>query len=136
MVPGVAALLAVIAGPAAAMLQCHHYDEMVAEATMVMQIAPTDVTGPDPAGNCTVTGTIVRSFKGPHPAGTLVGTMVPCDNPQMLIGATIWQDAAALRRARIVELHIAPTGGPAGYGAGVLLLDAETDAPTLTSFCR
>jgi hypothetical protein len=43
---------------------------------------------------------------------------------------------AMLRDAPVVELHIAPEGGPAAGGAGAYLLDAATDAPARPSACE
>jgi hypothetical protein len=132
------------AGPAMAALQCQYYDQMVAEAVMVMQIAVQSVEPPEGGGQgrCSVTGEIVRSFKGPHPVGTVVQTAIPCEAPlpdgaeaAIEIGPTIWWKFDALAAARVIELHIAPGGGPAGYGAGVRLLAAPTDAPVWEPLC-
>jgi hypothetical protein len=133
------------AGPAMAALQCQYYDQMVAEAPMVMQIAVESVVPPEGGGQgrCIVSGEIVRSFKGPHPVGTGVQTAIPCEAPlpegaaaDIEIGATIWWDFDALAAAAVIELHAAPEGGPAGYGAGVRLLDAPTAAPVWTPHCN
>jgi len=111
---------------------------------MVMQIA---VRAVDPAADgetrCRVEGEILRAFKGPHPVGTLIQTMVPCragwtdaqGAPVLMVGPEVYHDREALLAAPVIELHIAPTGGPAGYGAGVVLLDAPTEAPAYRSFC-
>ena len=138
---------ALAAPPARAALECQYYDQMVAQAVMIMQIEKTTVTPPsatDSRNRCTVQGTIVRSFLGPHPVGTLIETVIPCigyplppgTDDDIEIGATVFKDFDALRDAAVIELHIAPEGGPAGYGAGARLLDAATDAPTYTSFCN
>lgn len=132
------------AGPAAAALECRYYDEMVLDAVMVMQVAVASVVPPAGGGqgDCVLTGEIVRNFKGPHPVGTRIQTTVFCEapvadgvEPDVMVGATIWWRYAALAEAAVVELHIGPGGGPAGYGAGVVLLEAPTEAPAWVSAC-
>jgi len=143
--PLLAAGMTVSALPAQAALECHVYDDMVAAAVMVMQITPSSVVPPEAGGqgNCTVTGEIVQSFLGPHPVGTVVQTQIPCMAPvsdpnvevPLLVGPTLWWDLDALQAAAVIELHIAPEGGPAGHGTGVLLLDAPTAEPMWQSRC-
>lgn len=137
-------ILLAAAGPAVAALPCNAYDEMVGQAVMVMQVDVESVVPPAGGGQggCVLTGEIVRNFKGPHPVGTRIQTMVFCEapvtdggEPEVMVGATIWWNFAALAQADVVELHIAAEGGPAGYGAGVVLLEVPTDAPAWTSFC-
>jgi hypothetical protein len=134
----------VAAAPAQAALQCNYYDDMVAEAVMVMQIVPTEVVPPEGGGqgNCEVSGEIVRSFLGPHPVGTVIRTTIRCESPlppdvtaPVEVGGTVWWDFEALRDAAVIELHIAPEGGPAGYGSGVAILPAPTEAPARVSAC-
>jgi hypothetical protein len=91
-----------------------------------------------------VTGEIVQSFLGPHPVGTVIQTEIPCTaplddpnaEPAVEVGPTFWWDFEALQGAAVIELHIAPEGGPAGYGAGVMILDAPTDEPMWTPYCE
>ena len=133
------------AQPGAAMMQCHYYDEMVAEAVMVVQVAPSSIVPPPQGGqgDCTLTGKIVRKFKGKYPVGTVIRTSVPCEAPQTsgpqrppMVGATMWRSLEALEGAAVIELHLAAEGGPAGYGAGVVLLDAPTETPAWRSVCQ
>ncbi len=143
--PLLAAVTTIAALPAQAALECHVYDDMVAAAVMVMQIAPTSFVPPPGGGqgNCTVTGEIVQSFLGPHPVGTVVQTRIPCTAPMadpdaempIMVGPTLWWDLDALQAAAVIELHIAPEGGPAGHGTGVVLLDAATSEPMWQSRC-
>jgi hypothetical protein len=131
--------------PAQAALECQVYDDMIAAAVMVMQIKPTSIVPPQAAGqgNCTLTGEIVQSFLGPHPVGTVVQTSIPCTAPvadpdvevPVVVGPTLWWDLDALQAAAVIELHIAPEGGPAGHGTGVVLLDAATSEPAWQSRC-
>ncbi|GGL60795.1 hypothetical protein [Wenxinia marina] len=138
-----AALLALAAAPAHAALPCDVYDELVAEAVMVMQIADIAVVAPESGSACTVRGTVVRTFAGPHPPGTRIQTSIPCDGyplppgvvPDIEIGATLYWDFDALSSAAVIELHIAPEGGPAGYGAGVAVLAEPTEAPARAPTC-
>ena len=130
------ACLALAAGPAAAVLECQYYDEFVAAAVMVIQITDTTVTGPDAGSNCTLTGTVARVFTGDMAIGTRVQTPVPCDNIQGTVGGTIWTESTRLAAAPVVEVHIGAEGGPAGDGAGVVLLEALSDAPSYQSFCN
>lgn len=133
-----------VAGPAQAALECQYYDQALAEAVMIMQIDRTEVTlPPDGSTSCTLRGTIIRSFLGPHPVGTLIETQVPCDGfvqstgepAPIEVGPAIYRSVDALAAAPVVELHIAPEGGPAAYGGGVILLDAPTEAPVSRRFC-
>ena len=134
-----------MAVPAQAALRCDDIDYFVAQAVMIQQVVPSEVIPPEGGGQglCTLRGEIVRSFMGPHPVGTLIRTTIPCQAPlepgeiEEVIpgGDTIW-DFEALRDAPVIELHIAPEGGNAGYGAGVVLLDAPTDAPARRSACE
>lgn len=134
----------VAAAPAQAALQCDVYDDLVAGAVMIMQIVPTEVLPPDGGGQgkCSVGGEIVRSFLGPHPVGTAIRTAIPCLAPlepgssnEVQVGGELWWDFEALRDAAVIELHIAPEGGPAGYGSGVAILTAPTEAPARVSAC-
>ena len=136
--------LAMLANGAQAALQCDAYDDLVAQAAMVMQIAVTEVVAPtNDQQVCTLRGQIVRSFSGPHPVGTPIETLIGCDGypipqasePVIEVGPTIYWDFDALRAAAVIELHIAAAGGPAGHGAGVWLLDAPTDAPQWQPYC-
>lgn len=133
-----------VAYPARAALECQYYDQMVAEAVMVMQVAVESVVPPAGGGQgeCIVTGEMVRNFKGPHPVGTRIQTSIPCEapvpegvTPEVFVGATAWWRYAALAEAVVIELHIAAEGGPAGYGAGVVLLEAPTEAPAWEPVC-
>jgi hypothetical protein len=137
-------LALMIPATAQAALQCNYYDDFVAAAVMVMQIDDVTVSPPaTPGADCTVSGTIVRSFLGPHPVGTRVQTPVPCigvpaalgGDGEIEVGPAIYKDYAALVAAPVIELHIAPESGPAGHGAGVVLLEAPTDSPQYTSMC-
>lgn len=147
MKPGLwAGLLALgAAGPAAAMMQCQHYDEMVAEAATVVQVTPISVVPPPEGGqgDCQLSGKIVRNFKGLFPVGAVIETTVPCDAPHTsgvarppMVGATIWRSLAALEGAAVIELHLAGDGGVAGYGAGVVLLEVPTEAPAWRPICQ
>ncbi len=141
-----AAASTVAAFPVQAALECSAYDDLVAQAVMIMQIAPSNIVPPEGGGegNCTVTGAIVRSFLGPHPVGTVVQTAIPCKAPitnpdlanPVTVGPTRWWDYAELQAAAVIELHIAPTGGPAGHGAGVVLLEEPSEAPMWQSLCQ
>lgn len=133
------------AQPGAAMIECHYYDEMVAEAVAVVQVAALSIVPPPDGGqgDCTLTGKIVRNFKGKYPVGTVIRATVPCDAPQTsgaerppMVGATMWRSLDALEGAAVIELHLATEGGPAGYGAGVVLLDAPTETPAWRSVCQ
>jgi hypothetical protein len=140
-----AAGLLVWAGTAQAALRCDDLDALVAQAVMIQQVVPSEVIPPEGGGQglCTLRAEVVRSFMGPHPVGTLIRTSIPCLAPlapgsfqePSPGGATLW-DFEALRDAPVIELHIAPEGGPAGYGAGVVILDAPTDAPERRSACE
>ncbi|MCC5973514.1 MAG: hypothetical protein JJT81_05635 [Rubellimicrobium sp.] len=121
-------LAILLPGPARAMLPPCEYDRMLRQAVMVLQIGQTEVDGPNPYGNCTLTGTVLRSFRGPIEVGTRVQTTVPCVNVTELIGPTMWTPPDVLRAAPVVELHIGAGSGPAAFGAGVFLLQASTEA--------
>jgi hypothetical protein len=134
-----------VAQPGAAMMACEHYDAMVAEAVTVIQIVPALVTPPPEGGqgNCTVTGEIVRIFKGFATPKTVVSTILPCEAPlpegierPILVGPTMWVPLSGLGGAGAVELHLDEGGFPTGYGAGVVLLDAPTDAPAWRPVCQ
>lgn len=136
--------LAALASPVQAALPCDVTEQMVLEAVMVMQIAVRAVDEPLPERTtCRVEGEIVRSFKGPHPVGTVIETAVPCRGgwtdadgaPVVMVGPEIFTSREALLAAPVIELHIGATGGPAGYGEGVVLLDAATDAPVWRPEC-
>ncbi len=115
-------------GFAQAALHPCEYDRMLRQAVMVVQIGQTEVAGPSQYGQCTLTGTVLRSFRGPIEVGTRVQTTVPCVNVTELIGPTMWTPPELLRAAPVVELHIQEGGGPAGAGSGVFLLEAPTEA--------
>lgn len=136
--------LAMLADGAQAALQCDAYDDLVAQAVMVMQIAVTEVVAPtNDQQVCILRGQIVRSFSGPHPVGTQIETALGCDGypipegvePVVEVGPRMFWDFDTLRAAAVIELHIAAQGGPAGFGAGVWLLDAPTDAPQWQPSC-
>lgn len=140
---GVMVLLA-CAGPVQAALPCDVTEQMVVEAAMVMQISVRAVDEPLPESTtCRVEGEIVRSFRGPLTVGTVIETQVPCrggwtnadGEPVVMVGADIYTDRDAMLDAPVIELHIADTGGPAGYGEGVVLLEAATDAPVWQPEC-
>ena len=52
-----------------------------------------------------------------------------CENPEGLVGGTVYHERGDVGRAGAVEVHLAPDGTLAGYGAGLLPLDAPTEAP-------
>jgi hypothetical protein len=138
-IPLTLALLAPAAAEAA--LQCNYYDEFVAAAVTVIQIADTTVAPfGDASDICMLDGTVVRSFRGPIATGTLIRTHVPCRGIpgrtfEGMPGPTIYTDYAALVGAKVVEIHAGAEGGPAGHGAGIVLLPIPTDSPQYQSMC-
>ena len=102
---------------------------------MVFQIDTLTVGPPEADGYCRLDGTIRRAFAGPHAVGTRIRTRFPCDNSEGRIGGEVFTDPAGLARRGAAELHIAPEGGPAAYGGGLIPLDALTEAPVWRPFC-
>ena len=138
------ALAVLMPPPAQAALPCDVYDEQVAAAAMILQIGAIEVERP-PLGDlrCTLRGTVLQSFRGPIAPGTRIETRLACagypeaadEEIPVEPGSTVYWDFDALRGAAVIELHIAAEGGPAGSGAGVVLLDAVTDAPAFRGSC-
>ena len=127
--------LVLAATPAHAVLECIYYEEMVAEATDVVQLDGAKVSGPDAGGYCAISGHISRVFVGGLQVDGWLDSAAPCDFTQGPAGPTIWSDADALAQAKVIELHLAAGGEIAGYGAGILLLDALSDSPMWKPFC-
>lgn len=124
--------------PVAAAIQPCYLDRMVAEAVTVVQISDHVVGVPDENGNCTLTGTVVRNFRGLLEPGTRVQTTFACAHPNRVdengvviveLGGTTWRDAGPVAQAAVVEIHAEAEGGPAGFGWGLHLLDAPTEEP-------
>lgn len=130
-----AVIVMLSAGPSQAMLQCTYYDELVGLAPVVIQIENPTFTPPDAQGTCFVAGTVARVFAGEVALGTQVVAMVPCVNVDGIAGPIIWTDPQALAAARVIELHMDNPSIPAGYGAGIVLLDALTDTPAWKPMC-
>lgn len=139
-----AALNVTLVPPAQAALECQYYDQDVARAVMIMQVATMEVTPPECGGQgqCAYVGEVMPNFRGPKEVGTIIRTSFPCEAPlepgsdaNFEVGPTVWKDFEALRDAAFMELHIAPEGGPAGHGAGAVIIQALTDAPARRSFC-
>ena len=122
------------AGSAQAMIQCIYYDQMVAEADLVVQIQDAKIAEADAAGNCAIAGPTAQVFVGTLALGDWVETVVPCDNLEGIVGPTIWSDVAGLKAARVIELHLSG-GSVAGYGAGIALLDGLTETPAWKPLC-
>jgi hypothetical protein len=132
-----------LGAPACADVLCSSLDAEVARAVMIIQVVPSEVVPPETGGQgmCTMTGEIVQSFLGQHPVGTVIQTRIPCTSPE-LPGAEptvqtegAWFQIDLLRATAVIELHIAPQGGPAGGSAGVVLLDGATKSPARRSAC-
>ena len=120
--------ICVIWGSAAqAMLPPCVYDEMIAGATDVVQIVEPAVTGPDAQGICDLRGVIARSFRGALVVGDKLALSLACANVDGLVGAQIYRDPEAMQNAAAIELHLTG-GGVAGYGAGLFVLPALTEA--------
>lgn len=132
-----AAGLALWAGAAQATLPPCAYDELVREATLVVQMHIDRVDGPDALGDCTVAGEVVRLLRdnGSVAVGQRARFTVACTNPQGFIGPQLYTPPEALRSHAFVEYHGVDGGGISGYGAGLVLLDAPTDAIAWTSEC-
>ena len=128
-------LAMLLAGPANAMIQCIYYDQMIAEAAKVVQIAAPKVGATDANGYCAVSGQISRVFVGAAQVDDWLETSVPCDNVQGIAGPVIWTAGAALAAAKVIELHLDGADQIAGYGAGVVLLDVLTDSPMWKPLC-
>lgn len=79
--------LGLIPGLAQAALPPCAYEDMIAEAELVIQVQVAQVLPPDDNGTCMVDGTIVRAFRGPLETGGPVRVRVPCDNPDGMVGA-------------------------------------------------
>lgn len=122
------------ASSAQAMIQCIYYDQMVAEADLVVQIQDAKIGEADAAGNCAIAGPTAQVFVGTLAVGDWVETGVPCDNAQGLVGPTIWTDVTGLKAAKVIELHLSG-GSVAGYGAGIALLDSPTETPAWKPLC-
>jgi hypothetical protein len=127
--------LVLLAGPSHAMIQCIYYDEMVAEATLVVQIEGAKISDPDAGGNCVVSGPVVQIFSGAMALGDWIETAVPCHFDEPIAGPTIWTSPEALKAARVIELHLNDGQGMTGYGAGIALLDAVTPEPAWKPMC-
>lgn len=130
------ALTLLSAVPAVAAVRPCYLDQMVAEAVTVVQVTDHEVSEPDESGYCTLAGTVVRSFRGVIRPGMRVQTSFACDQPHradengvVIVepGGTTWRDAEPIAQAAVVEIHAEAEGGPAGYGWGLLPLDAPTD---------
>lgn len=98
--------------------------EAVADAVTVIQIADHVVEWD--GFRCRVTGTVVRSFRGSLEPGSPVQTSFRCGEASTV---EIVRDPETVARAAVIEIHAQAAGGPAAGGAGLLLLDAPTDAP-------
>jgi hypothetical protein len=123
--------LALLPLPAQAMLEPCHYDEALRAATIVVQVAPVLIGGPDDQGWCAVEATVLRSFAGSLAEGDRLTTTLPCQQPEGLVGPVHWQDLAALNAAPVLELHLNADLSVAGHGAGLRLLEAATKVPAL-----
>jgi hypothetical protein len=144
MKPFACALTMLVPLSAQAALQCDAYDELVAQSVMIMQIGDITLTRPPfEEIRCTLQGTVLVNFLGPHEPGTRIQTEVTCDGyalqdneiPNIEIGPAIYWDYDRMAASPVIELHIAPGGGPSGAGAGIVLLDAVTETPQYSSFC-
>lgn len=123
------------AGPSQAMIQCIYYDQMVSAAVDVIQLDAAKIGAADENGMCGISGHVSRVFAGALQVDDWVDSSAPCDNAKGLDGPTIWTDAAALAQAKVIELHLDGDGQIAGYGAGLILLDATTETPAWKPVC-
>lgn len=124
-----ALVLVLLASPATAAIMPCYLDEMVADAVTVIQVVDQTVTGPDAEGTCGIEGNAARVLRGTVREVAPFRAAFACENPRQLVGGTIYHDRRAVARAGAVELHLDADGLLAGYGWGLVLLDAPTDAP-------
>ena len=131
----VALLLSFAANASHGMIQCIYYDEMVAEAAVVVQLETPKISEPDAGGNCTISGPVAQVFAGALTQGDWIEASVPCFYDEPIAGPTIWSDEGALKAAKVIELHL-DGSTVAGYGAGIVLLDALTREPAWKPLCE
>jgi len=122
------ALVAVTAGAASAAPTPQAYIEARQSAAHHVQIVVIGVERPDGGmGECSVTGTVVRVFKGPLNRGDAVRFAVAChDWGQAWPSERLWTDTAALAGAGHVEAFL---NGPAP--AETAALRPRADAPVV-----
>lgn len=129
------ALAGSLALPADAALPPCVYDELVAAATEVVQLHRLTLREDGPADMCQMEGTVIRAFRGAFERGQRLRFSVPCAIDQPPIGATVFHATDALDIAEVVEVHFDAEGEIAGYGDGLITLEAATDAMVWRPFC-
>jgi len=113
-------------------------DQRVREATDVIQIEVSQVAVPvgyetmDQA-TCTVTGHVVRVFRGAMTKGASVVVPVTCHSTAAGGGVIYAPDG--LKEAKVLELHML-RNRPIQAGPGIVRLDAPTDEIAWTPNCN
>ncbi len=104
----VALFAAFIAAPALALMPPQTYLTARAEAPRHVQIRIVSVTGPENgAMACTVTGHVVRSFRGDVKPGRVLTLKVDCNPPGGgFAGPQIFVGESTLRKARFAEVFL------------------------------
>lgn len=104
-------------------------DQRVREASDVIQIEVTQVAVPvgyetmDHA-TCTVTGQIVRVFRGALTKGASVIVPVTCHSTA--VGGGVIYSPEGLKKAKVLELHML-RNRPIQAGPGIVALEAPTE---------
>ena len=121
--------------PSGATLPPCVYDELVAEAVIVLQL--TDPRVERRGRNiCRLTGTVAVVHRGDVSPGQSVTADFACavDRPPT-IGGTVYHAPDGIGAAGAVELHIDASGHIAGEGIGLIALDAVTDRIAWQPYC-
>ncbi len=122
----VAAVL--MAGPVTASEPPCIYDELVDQAVDVVQLTDLSLREDGADDICRVEGNVVTVFQGRFQPGQRLRFSVPCAIDQPPVGLTVYHATDALDIAEVIEVHFGADGEVAGYGAGLTVLDAPTNA--------
>jgi hypothetical protein len=120
---------------AQAMLSPCSYDTLMREAVHVVQGAVTFAGPPDANGICPLTIRVATIARGTLTEGEDLTVAVPCTNPEMMVGGTLYTSPEALAAAQAVELHLTAGLGLAAYGAGIILIPAVTGKMAWMPLC-
>jgi hypothetical protein len=135
----IAAGVMVWAGTAEAMQPACHYDHLMREAVIVVQVEGIEVGAPDADGYCVMTARVARSFRGDLALGDALTINVPCLSDGTMSG-TIWTSAETIARFPVAEVHLDPGGTLAAHGFGLITIPGFTDAmawrPITTEICE
>ena len=124
------------AAPANATLPPCVYDDLMREATMVVQITDHSVRTLN-NNVCEVQGTIIAVHRGSVDVGRTLTARFNCEtgDTQPVIGGAIYSRPEGIAASAAVELHLTADGYIAAEGAGLIGLRAPTQSIAWEPYC-